>query len=248
MYRDVVEKMRESHQREREKKIEAQSVSPIVSSQKRRVAFKSISHRRSIEDVPPWIGWERMLDHYRRCPSQLHKNIFLTLFETGGRVSEVAELKPSNFIWNEEAIKVQGMIVRKWRKHKRRDFLIKIDEKNPLAEDLISFIEECETEYLFPKGKPFSGAIIPDEHTSTTRIYLKVREISDDLWCHWFRAQRASFHVFVRNMDIFQLKDWFMWKSVDMPAHYINKTLRGMAEQMGIEKIPSSGVCAWESR
>ncbi len=66
-----------------------------------------------------------------------------------------------------------------------------------------------------------------------------VREISDDLWCHWFRAQRASFHVFVRNMDIFQLKDWFMWKSVEMPAHYINQTLKGMAEQMGIEKVPS---------
>lgn len=55
MYRDVVERVRESRQREREQTIEAQSVSPIVSSRKRKAAFKSISHRRSIAraGVPP---------------------------------------------------------------------------------------------------------------------------------------------------------------------------------------------------
>ncbi len=173
MYRNFIEELRESHQRETEKEIEAQSVSPIVSSRKPKIAFKAISHRRSIEDVPPWIGWERILDYYRHCPSQLHKNIFLTLFETGGRVSEVAALKPSNFIWNEEAIKVQGMIVRKWRKHKRRDFLIKIDEKNPLAEDLISFLQECQTEYLFLREShsqvQFSQMSIPAQHASTSK-------------------------------------------------------------------------------
>ena len=121
----------------------------------------------------------------------------------------------------------------------RRNFLIKIDEKNPLAEDLISFVESCKTEYLFPRTTPFTGESIPNEHTSTTRLYLKVREISDDLWCQWFRAMRASFNVFVRDMNIFDLQKWFMWKSVDTPAHYINQTLEGMAKQMGIKKIPS---------
>ena len=80
------------------------------------------------------------------------------------------------------------------------------------------------------------GIPISNEYTSRVRIYLKVREISDDLWCHWFRAQRASFYVFVRGMNAFQLKEWFEWKSMDTPGHYVRQTLKGIAEQMGIEK------------
>ncbi len=39
-------------------------------------------------------------------------------------------------------------------------------------------------------------------------------------------------------MDAFQLADWFKWKSMDTPLHYINQTLAGMAENMGIKTIP----------
>ena len=200
---------------------------------------KCFTERRAIEDVPPWIGWGGMLAYYKRCPSPLRCNIFVTLFETGGRVSEVVQLKPDNFIWNEEAIKVEGMIVKKARKRKKRDFLIKRDEQNPLTEDLISFVEHCDTEYLFPRVTRFGVKAISNLPTSTTRIYLKVREISDDLWCHWFRAMRASYNVFVRKMDIFDLQKWFAWTSVDTPAHYINQTLEKQAEQMGIKQIPT---------
>ncbi len=195
-------------------------------------------NRRVVEDVPPWIGWDRLLSYYHKCPTNLHRSIFTILFETGGRVSEVLELQPKQFDWNEEAIKVERMTVLKYRKRMRRDFLIKRDEKNPLAEDLISLVEQCQTKYLFPKQERLSSKVIPSEHTSRTRLYLLVREISDDLWCHWFRAQRASFNVFVRGMDAFQLADWFKWKSVDMPLHYINQTLEGMAKDMGIKNIP----------
>lgn len=195
-------------------------------------------NKRVVEDVPPWIGWDKLFGYYRKCPSNLHRNIFTTLFETGGRVSEVLELQPKQLNWNQEAIKVERMTVLKYRKRMWRDFLIKCDEKNPLAEVLISFVKECDTKYLFPKTERMSGKVVPNEHTSRTRLYLLVREISDDLWCHWFRAQRASFNVFVRGMGAFQLVDWFKWKSVDMPLHYINQTLEGMAKDMGIKEIP----------
>jgi len=189
-----------------------------------------------------WIGWDNLLSYYNKCPTDLHRKIFVVLFETGGRVSEVLELQPAQFIWNEEAIKVERMTVLKYRKRMRRDFLIKRDEKNPLTDDLISFVQSCETEFLFPKGEWITGNIVSNHHTSRTRLYLKVREISDDLWCHWFRAQRASFNVFVRRMDAFQLADWFKWKSMDTPLHYINQTLAGMAENMGIKKIPEKSI------
>lgn len=110
---------------------------------------------------------------------------------------------------------------------------------NLLAKELISLVSSCKTKFLFPKGEPFTGRPIADQHTSTTRIYLKVLEISTDLWSHYLRAQRASFNVFVRKMNLFQLMDWFKWKGTDTPAHYINQTLEGMAKQMGIKNIPS---------
>ena len=228
-----MDKIREYYQKQKEEEEKKHKKA-------REKSVLSIRHaRRSVEDVPEWVGWDNMLGYYNGCPSQLHRNLFTTLFETGGRISEILELKPENFVWNEEAIKVKGMIVKKYRKRKKRNFLIKIDEENPLAKDLISFVECCDTEYLFPKGEPFTGIPILNEHTSCTRLYLLVREISDDLWPHWFRAQRASFNAFVRKMNIFDLKEWFMWKSVDTPAHYINQTLEGMAKQMGIRNIPS---------
>ncbi len=195
-------------------------------------------NRRVVEDIPAWIGWDNLMSYYNHSPTQSHKDVFVVLFETGGRVSEIIELQPSQFDWNDQAIKVDRMTVLKYRKRMRRDFLIKRDEQNPLAEHLISLVARCKTKYLFPRMQRLSGAVIPDKHTSRTRLYLKVREISNDLWCHWFRAQRASFNVFVRGMDAFQLADWFKWKSMDTPLHYINQTLAGMAENMGIKNIP----------
>jgi len=196
-------------------------------------------NRRTVEEVPAWLGWDNLMTYYNKCPTDLHRNIFVVLFETGGRVSEVLELRPEQFIWNDEAIKIDRMVVLKYRKRMRRDFLIKRDEQNPLGSNLISFVESCKTGYLFPKVQRLTGKEVLDKHTSRTRLYVKVREISDDLWCHWFRAQRASFNVFVRGMDAFQLADWFKWKSMDTPLHYINQTLAGMAENMGIKNIPT---------
>lgn len=194
-------------------------------------------NRRSIIDVPPWIGNDNLLSYYHKCPTDLHRNLFATLFETGGRVSEVVELRPEQFNWNDNAIVIGGMVVLKYRRRMRRDVYIKRDEENPLAEDLVSFVEGCGTDYLFPRTAPLTGeVIVPNMPTSRTRLYLKVREISDDLWCHWFRSQRASFLVYVRGLDAFQLKDWFNWKSMDSAGHYVKgKTL---AEALGIEKVP----------
>jgi len=127
-------------------------------------------NRRVVEDVPAWIGNDKLLGYYYKCPTDLHRRIFVFLFETGGRVSEVLELQPTQFNWNEEAIRVERMTVLKYRRRMRRDFLIKRDKLNPLTEDLLSFVKDCETKYLFPKGERITGRIIPDKHTSRVRM------------------------------------------------------------------------------
>jgi len=194
-------------------------------------------NKRVVEDVPSWIGWDRMLGYYNQSPTDEHRKIFCALFETGGRVSEVIQLKPENFLVSFDGVKIQKMPVLKYREKKRRDFIIKRDEQDPLCEDLISFVEACEDEYLFPRRSPLKGVPIPGKHASRTWMYLKVREISDDLWPHWFRSMRASFNVFVREMDIYGLKKWFMWKKIDTPAYYIQQTLEEMAEDLGVTDL-----------
>lgn len=189
-------------------------------------------------DVPPWIGWEKLLSYYDKCPKQLHKDVFTILFETGGRVSEIIELRPEQFVWNDEAITIAGMTVLKYRRRMRRDVYIKRDEHDVLAEDLVSFVERCKTDYLFPRTTPFYGEPIAGEHTSRVRIYLLTREISDDLWPHFFRSQRASYLVYVRGLNAFELKDWFGWKSMDSAGHYVRQTGKAMAKALGIETLP----------
>jgi len=198
--------------------------------------------KRSIEDVPTWIGFDKLLDYYNQSSTDEHKKIFCALFETGGRVSEVIQLKKEMFEWNAEALNILKMSVLKYRKHKTRDVLIPRDDLDPLVEDLISFVEDCKTEYLFPRRTPLTGALIPDKHASRTWMYLKVREISDDLWDHWFRAMRASYFVYVRKFDPFDLQEWFEWKSMDMAGHYVKVTQREIADKLGIKNIPGKQI------
>lgn len=189
--------------------------------------------RKSVKfDCPPWIRWEELIKIYHKCPSQLHRDIFVTLFLTGGRTSEVIELKPSQVKYNEKLIKIENMVVRKHRKRAVRTFLIDIKD-NPLTADFIDFVEGCEYKYLFPQTQPFVGEPMRNKHTSTTRIYYLVRQISDDLFPHWFRGQRASFLVLVKGLDAIKLAKWFSWKSMDMPLWYVNQTMKEQAEDFG---------------
>lgn len=64
------------------------------------------------------------------------------------------------------------------------------------------------------------------------------QQIHKDLFPHWFRSMRASFLVYVRNFNVYALKQWFMWKSLDTPGSYV----RGveLAEKLGIMELPKA--------
>jgi len=195
-------------------------------------------------DVPSWIGWDKLMQYYRKCPSDVHKKVFCFLFETGGRVSEVITLKRRQFRHNEYSVVVDKMPVFKYRlrkgvrKNVTRDVFIRRDRLNPLAEDLIDFVDECGTSFIFPRRTSLTSEIVPGKHTSRVRIYNLTTEISKDLFPHWFRSMRASFLVYVRRFNIFELKQWFAWKSMDTPGSYV----RGveLAEKLGIQELPQT--------
>lgn len=167
------------------------------------------------------------------CPTQNHQNMLVSLFETGCRVSEMILLRPDNFYYNEEAISCVRIPVLKHKRRDYRDFYIKRDEENPLAEDFVEFIrkkQKSQSAFLFP-GRS-------DGHISRVTVWRRILEISEDLYPHFLRSQKARFLVNVRGFDVFLLTDFFDWKSSDTPLSYIGSRLKDQQEALGIKKIP----------
>ena len=133
---------------------------------------------------------------------------------------------------------VERMEVKKRRRRFTRTVMIKIED-NPLALDFIEFVEQCETDYLFPARTPFHGNIISDSHISTTTVYEKVTAIDPDVWPHWIRDQRSWHLSDIRGLDPYELKAWFEWSSMEMPAHYAGRRReKDLARALEIKKLP----------
>jgi integrase len=215
--------------------------------------YHEIGIRRSIlHDAPSiWVGWNEILRLHERAveldrdeDTPKHSLYFTTIFETGGRLSECMLLQPTQFKWIDKAIKVEHMEVFKQRKKRRftRNVIIKRDANDPLAEVLLEHVKACTTKYLLPGyGSPFSKTIDPERHASHAYIYNKIIEISPDIWCHWLRDQR-SWHLSApieqggRGFDVYLLKAWFAWKSMEMPAHYAGRREeREILDAFGLE-------------
>ena len=208
--------------------------------------------RAILHDAPnEWVGWERILALRDKAQNldeldgrNEHSLFFTTIFETGGRLSECLLLQPSRIKWNDKAIKIVSMEVFKYRRRFTRNVYIKRDENNPLSEVFLEYVKACETKYLLPGyGEPFSTTIDPNSHISSTYVYLKIREIDDDIWPHWLRDQR-SWHLSApaekggREFDIYLLKSWFRWESMDMPAHYAGRREeKEILEALGLEEF-----------
>lgn len=205
--------------------------------------------RRSVEHDAPnrFVGWERIealhdrakwLDFERGKDYHDHSLYFVALFETGGREYEVVQLKPEQIHWNEEAIVVERMEVLKRRRRFTRKVIIKREE-NPLAEIFINFVENCESDYLLPGRQPFTGVIIPDRHISVSTVYDRITAIDPDIWPHWIRDQRSWHLSKVRDLDSFDLRKWFEWGSMDMPAKYAGRrSEEDLARALGIKRLP----------
>ena len=196
--------------------------------------------KRSVRhDLPPWPGWERLMGLYYKAEetrypkeSQLY---FALYFETGCRVSEGLQLRPEQFKWNRHAIHIYNAPVLKRGQRETRNILIKLED-NPLAYELIEFLDECNTQFILPQRKKFSREVVPDQATSRSNVYRKIRAIDSGLWVHGLRGLRASHLVAERGFDVFHLTRWFNWKSADMAVHYAQTI--DMAKALGIPEIP----------
>jgi site-specific recombinase XerD len=191
--------------------------------------------KRSVEVVESFCGWDFLLKLLQKCEQERDRALISALFETGGRVSEVLQLKKDNFVVQEPYVVVKAMPVlkrynkvgefidrngrKRWKtagKKAYRTFPIHI--KEPLCSPLLKYVEARRTERLFSIGR--------------FQVYRIVRDLDDDVFPHWFRAQRASQLALEYGFDVHDLIDFFNWKSLQTATHYSHMGWKGLANKM----------------
>jgi len=217
-------------------------------------------YKRSIEHDAPshWVGWEHIMRLHQKAVNldlmtdkREHSLCFTVLFELGCRRIEALTLRPWMFDWDDEMIRIENVPVLKRRRRYTRNVIIKRDDRNPLANVLISHVEnarEHDWTYLIPGyGYKFGRELNSSKHMSPVLLYKRIRAIDDDIWPHWLRDQR-SWHLSApiedggRAFDSYLLKAWFEWATMEMPAHYAGRRQESdIAAAMGLTRtIPNA--------
>jgi site-specific recombinase XerD len=191
--------------------------------------------KRSVEVVESFCGWDFLLKLLPKCKQERDRALISALFETGGRVSEVLQLKKDNFVVQEPYVVVKAMPVlkryskvgefvdrkgrKRWRTSEKKSYrTFPIHMKEPLCLSLLEYIEERRTEKLFDIGR--------------FQVYRVVRSLDNDIFPHWFRAQRASQLALEYGFDMHDLIDFFNWKSLQTATHYSHMGWKGLANKM----------------
>lgn len=223
--------------------------------------------RISVErDVQEFCGWPRLLELVAECDKTTYradqqdhlrerdKALVATLFETGGRVSEVLMLRKRNFDIQRDRVLVKGMRVLK-RYRKVGEYQKKGGKKSwktepvfttrgiftvrrfePLTPIMVSWIETC-NDYIFPSGS--NGSELP--YLGRTRVYQILRDLGKrvdiHLYSHWFRAQRASQLASEYGFREHELLRWFSWKRYETAMRYSKLSWRDLDAKMTSEKL-----------
>jgi len=191
--------------------------------------------KRSVEIVESFCGWDYLLELIEKCEHRRDKGLISALFETGGRVSEVLQLKKANFVIQEPYIIVKAMPVlkryekigerfddggkKRWITRRKKGYrTFPIHTKEPLCSELIDHVIGLESEHLF--------------RVSRVQVYRIVTEIDKNIFPHWFRAQRASQLAVEYGFDMHDLVDFFNWKSLGTAVHYSRMGWKGLATKM----------------
>lgn len=180
-----------------------------------------------------------MMKLYERAPEGRGKLLILTLFKTGGRVSEVLSLSKEDI---DLSLSQHSAIVKIKVLKKEAGLMrsIPVLKAEPLSNEWLQLLETLKTyrqHYLFTawgRHKPM------DRRTA----YTSVRQIGEDAGVrvsdHWFRGMRASQLVDDYQFEPYDLRQFFKWtrKKEDMAERYASMSWRGLERRM-IESRPA---------
>jgi len=186
-------------------------------------------NKRSVKDKTylDFCGWDKLkavtLD---QTIPETTRELFATIFLTGGRSSEVLTLFKEQFkiLKNEGYILVQRMTVLKHKEPDERSFPIRLDD--PIIDSLISVLDKTKPrERLFPYKYRWLY-----KHIST------INKFDDKNFGEWFphrlRAERAKELVDERDYGILELMTFFKWSTADMAGWYAGQSPKRMIELM----------------
>jgi integrase len=191
------------------------------------------------EDVREFCGWPKLMEIVNRAKKGETKALIAALFLTGGRISEVLMLTRGNFTLSKDKkyLLIKGMpIVKRFRKvgewiddeGKRRKKTEKLTEYRtipiPIKEPLTKILLDWVSRFKRKDQKIFN----------TTRVmaFYDIRKLGEDLYPHWFRAQRASQLASEYGFQEHQLMEFFAWKDYKTAMHYSRLGWKDLAKQM----------------
>lgn len=174
--------------------------------------------RRSTMSIRYFCGWEKLLNLLNKCETLIIRGLIATLFETGGRASEVLSLTKEQFVDKENYILITGMLVLKQTKEENKFRQVPMLKSDKLVQSMVDWVDEVEEGRLFPYKYDW--------------LYKKVREVDPDWWPHRFRAERASQLAIEKNLSVPELMKWFGWSSEEMPTHYVRMSVVDLVEKM----------------
>jgi len=239
-------------------------------------------HRQSVDElVDEFVGWKPIIELVNFPENQRDKVFLSSMFQTGGRVSEVLRLRYDYFLVlpKEKVIRVSYMPLLK--RYKKVKAIIKEDgskgwetekllkHRKPFSIDMREPITNLLTDYL--SMKPGGDLLLfpsPSRVNENNRplpltrfwAYKFVRKLDSEippslkenlglnkklfndagevvkdtlnLWCHWFRAQRASQLRKDYKLDLIELLSYFSWERQDTALKYTKTGYRDIEKKM----------------
>jgi len=191
--------------------------------------------RRSVmkDSEKGFLGWKWIEDQLNKFYGEKrlrNRALFLTIFKTGGRITEVLSLKRSNFTQDQDYIIVKDMM-----KEKDKDTQtyqpIKIPKAEPLNKEWIKYINTIKyiDDYLFPSSKK------NDKPLSRIRAYQIITKIGT--YPHFLRSQRSSMEIRYYKIHPSLIQDLRQWKTPDMVKYYASAESRRTAQEQMLEKF-----------
>lgn len=149
------------------------------------------------------------------------KGLIATLFETGGRISEVLELTKDHFQVNGEFVRLYGIPVLKKGKNARpidrmRNIPIRLDD--PLTAPMLEWLEKADGDKLFPRSRIWA--------------WQEIQKVSDSWWPHRFRIERATQLVIECGYNVPLLMRFFNWSDTKTPTNYVRLDITDLETAM----------------
>jgi integrase len=219
---------------------------------------------RTIDEVEGFCGWEFLLRLVTVFESPMHQGFIASLFETGGRISEVLQLRKTHFNLglHPELIVVEHMPVLKryelvekkpdqtkkrgfhWVTKKKSDYrFFPIRRDEALVPYMLKWLEMAPTDLLFQFSRVNAflklrraGEIL-NKPIPFTKHRSKDRPLkSSEIFPHLLRAERASQLASEYGFDVYGLRQFFGWKprKLDMAEKYASLDWKGLARRMGV--------------